>query len=131
MAKLNDTTREVLSKKSFVHLSTIMPDGSPQASPVWIDLDGDRIVVNSAEGRVKDKNMRRDPRVALSAVDPDNPYRAVMLRGRVVEVTTAGADDHIDKMAKKYMDKDKYPFRQPNEVRVLYYIEIDKQSTMG
>ena len=131
MAKSLDKIRDIFSKKAFVHLSTLMPDGSPQASPVWIDLDGDRIVVNSAAGRVKDKNMRRDPRVAISVVDPENPYRAVMIRGQVVEITSDGAEDHIDSMAKKYMGQDKYPFRQPGEKRVLYYIEVEKLSTMG
>jgi PPOX class probable F420-dependent enzyme len=123
MAKLSDAWKAALKKPIFVHLTTVMPDGSPQASPVWIDLDGDAILVNSAQGRVKDKNMRRDPRVALSALDPDNPYTPLMLRGKVVEITSKGADAHIDSMAKKYLGKDTYPFRQPGEVRVLYRIE--------
>lgn len=126
MAKLSDAWKAALKKPIFVHLTTVMPDGSPQASPVWIDLDGDAILVNSAQGRVKDKNMRRDPRVALSAVDPDNPYTPLMLRGKVVEITSKGADAHIDSMAKKYLGKDTYPFRQPGEVRVLYRIEALK-----
>jgi PPOX class probable F420-dependent enzyme len=126
MAKLSDAWKAALKKPIFVHLTTVMPDGSPQASPVWIDLDGDAILVNSAQGRVKDKNMRRDPRVALSALDPDNPYTPLMLRGKVVEITSKGADAHIDSMAKKYLGKDTYPFRQPGEVRVLYRIEALK-----
>jgi PPOX class probable F420-dependent enzyme len=130
MAKLSDPWKAALKKPIFVHLTTVMPDGSPQASPVWIDLDGDAILVNSAQGRVKDKNMRRDPRVALSAVDPDNPYTPLMLRGKVVEITSKGADAHIDSMAKKYLGKDTYPFRQPGEVRVLYRIEALKSGGM-
>ena len=122
---------DILEKKAFAHLATLMPDGSPQVSPVWIDRDGDVLLINSAEGRVKDKNMRRDTRVAVSITDPDNPYRALMIRGRIREVTKAGADDHIDRMAMKYLGQDKYPFRQPGEVRVLYYIEPDSVSAMG
>jgi PPOX class probable F420-dependent enzyme len=131
MRALPDKVKRVLGKKVFVHLATLMPDGSPQVSPVWVDVDGNTIVVNSAEGRLKDKNIKKDKRVALSLTDPDNPYESITIRGRVAEVTTAGADQHIDKMAKKYLGKDKYPFRQPGEVRVLYRIEPEKVSAMG
>lgn len=125
MAKLSDSIKAAFQKPIFVHLATLMPDGSPQASPVWVDIDGDAVLINSAQGRVKDKNMRRDARVAISAVDPDNAYQPIMLRGKIVEITTEGADAHIDKMAKKYLNKDKYPFRRPGEVRVIYRIEVD------
>ena len=108
-----------------------MPDGSPQVTPVWIDFDGKHVVVNSAKGRVKDRNMRRDPRVSMALIDPDNPYRHLQVQGRVVEITENGADQHIDKMAKKYLGQDKYPFRQPGEVRVLYKIEPDRTIAMG
>ncbi len=126
-----ESYRDILSGKSFAHLSTIMEDGSPQASPVWIDMQGDNLLVNSAAGRLKDRNMRRDPNVALSITDPDNPYRCLMIRGRVVEVTTEGADAHIDAMARKYMGVEAYPFRKPGEERVLYVIETVSVSTMG
>lgn len=131
MAQIPEKYRDIFTRKSFVHLATLMPDGSPQVSPVWVDLDGDHILINSAEGRLKDKNIRRDSRVALSVTDPDNPYRHVAIRGKVVDITTEGADEHIDRMAKKYMDKDKYPFRSPDEVRVLYRIEAEKIGSMG
>jgi len=123
MAKLSDEWKAILSQPVLVHVATIMPDGSPQVSPVWVDLDGDRILINSAKDRVKDKNLRRDPSVALSATAPDNPYNALMIRGKVSKITSDGADEHIDKLAKKYLGKDKYPFRQPGEVRVIYVIE--------
>ena len=123
--------RDLFSKKTFANLATLMPDGRPQVTPVWCDIDGYFVVVNSAKGRRKDKNMRRDPRVALSLLDPDNPYRYLEVRGRVVEVTQEGAADHIDKMAKKYLDKDKYPFARPGEFRVLYKIKPEGYSTMG
>jgi len=129
--KLSQKSKDIFQKKAFVHLATCMPDGNPQVSPVWVDLDGDQIVVNSAKGRVKDKNMRRDPRVALSVVDPDNTYSAVMVQGRVVKITEEGADEHIDKMAKKYLGMDQYPNRMPGEVRVLYYIEPERIATMN
>ncbi len=121
--RLPEKAKEILSKQTFVHLATLMPDGSPQVTPVWVDYEGDRLVVNTAEGRVKPRNMRDDPRVALSATDPDNPYEAVIVRGRVSELTHEGADEHIDAMAKKYLGEDEYPFRQPGEQRVKVYIE--------
>jgi PPOX class probable F420-dependent enzyme len=131
MAKIPDRIRDIFPKLSFAHLATLMPDGSPQVSPVWLDVEGDQIIINTAQGRVKDRNMQRDPRVALSVTDPDNPYRSLMIRGRIVDITTEGADDHIDRMAKKYLNKDKYPFRAPGEVRVLYRLEPDQVSVMG
>jgi PPOX class probable F420-dependent enzyme len=131
MAKIPEAFRDILDKKTLVHLATTGKDGSPQVSPVWIDREGDLLVVNSARGRVKDRNMRNHARVALSATDPENPYRALMIQGRVVKITEDGADFHIDKMAKKYLGKDKYPFRSPTEVRVKYYIEPTKVATMG
>ena len=110
---------DLFQKKAFASLATLMPDGSPQVTPVWCDFDGKHVIVNSAQGRRKDRNMRRDPRVSLSLVDPDNPYRYVEIRGRVVEITTDGASDHIDRMAKKYLGLDQYPHKKPGEVRVI------------
>jgi len=126
-----DKFRDLFQKRAFANLATIMPDGRPQVTPVWVDYDGSRILVNTAKGRVKDKNMRRDPRVSVAISDPDNPYRYLEVRGKVSEVTENGADAHIDKMAKKYLDKDKYPFRQPGEVRVIFKITPEKTSSNG
>jgi PPOX class probable F420-dependent enzyme len=123
--------RDLFNKKAFASLTTIMPDGSPQTTPVWCDSDGEHVIFNSAKGRQKDRNVRRDPRVAMAIIDPDNPYRYLEIRGKVVEITEQGADAHIDKMAKKYLDKDKYPFRQPGEVRVMYKIRPEHTTTMG
>lgn len=122
---------DLLQKKAFANLATLMQDGSPQVTPVWFDYDGKHVRVNSALGRVKDKNMRRDPRVSLAIQDPDNPYRYVEVRGKVVEITQNGADDHINSLAQKYLGKSPYPYRQPGEVRVLYKIQPDKFSSMG
>ena len=130
-AVIPENFRDLFEKKAFASLGTLMPDGKPQVTPVWVDFDGTHVVVNSAKGRVKDRNMRRDPRVSMALIDPDNPYRYLQLQGRVVEITENGADQHIDKMAKKYLGKDKYPNRQPGEVRVMYKIEPDRASTMG
>jgi len=120
--------KDLFQKKAFCNLATLMPDGRPQVSPVWCDLDGSTIRINSAKGRVKDKNMRRNKKVALSIFDPDNPYRHLAIQGEVVEITEQGADAHIDALAKKYLGKDKYPFRQPGEVRVIYKIRPDHVS---
>lgn len=129
MKQIPDAWKAVLDKPVLVHVATLMPDGSPQSTPVWVDLQGDSIVINSAQGRLKDKNIRRDPRVAVSVTDPEQPYKMLSVRGRVTEITTQGADEHIDKLAKKYLGKDTYPFRQPGEVRVIYRIE--PEAVMG
>lgn len=118
-------------KPAFANLATLNDDGSPQVTPVWVDFDGTNLIVNTAKGRVKAKNLARSPRVALSIADPQNPYRYLGIQGRVIEMTESGADAHIDKMAKKYMGKDKYPGRAPGEVRVLVKIAPEKVHTMG
>jgi PPOX class probable F420-dependent enzyme len=122
---------DLFKKKAFANLATLMPDGRPQVTPVWCDFDGQYVLVNSARGRQKDRNMRRDPRVSLAISDPDNPYRYIEIRGRVAEITERGADEHIDRMARKYLGQDKYPNRQPGEVRVLYRIRPESFSSMG
>ena len=123
--------RDLFTKRAFASLATLMPDGSPQVTPVWVDLDGNHVIVNSAKGRQKDKNIRRDTRVALAVIDPENPYRYLEIRGPVVEITEQGADAHIDKMAKKYLGADKYPYRQPTEERVMYKIQPEHVNVMG
>jgi PPOX class probable F420-dependent enzyme len=123
--------RDLFTKRAFASLATLMPDGSSQVTPVWVDLEGDLVLVNTARGRQKDKNMRRDPRVAMAIIDPENPYRYLEIRGRVAEITEEGADAHIDKMAKKYLGADKYPYRQPSETRVIFKIQPERVNTMG
>jgi PPOX class probable F420-dependent enzyme len=131
MAAIPDQYKDLLEKKAFAHLGTLMKDGSPQVTPVWFDHDGTHIRVNSAKGRWKDKNMRTRPQVALSILDPDNPYRYMQIRGKVVDVTETGADEHINSLAKKYLGQDKYPFRQPGEERVIYKVSVERVTTMG
>ncbi len=122
---------DLFQKPTFAHLATLMPDGRPQVTPVWCDFDGQYVMVNTAAGRQKDKNLQRDARVALSIQDPANPYRYLEVRGRVAERTLTGADEHIDRMAKKYLGKDSYPFRRPGEVRVLYKVAPEHVTSMS
>ncbi|CAN7260416.1 PPOX class F420-dependent oxidoreductase [Phenylobacterium sp. LjRoot219] len=129
MASIQDYSDLLQEKRTFAHLATTMPDGAPQVTPVWIDYRDGRVLVNTAKGRVKTRNMHLGSPVALSITDPDNPYRYVQVRGVVSKIHDEGADAHIDFLAKKYLDKDKYPFRQPGEERVIY--EIEPQRVQG
>jgi len=132
MVELPELARKLLAEgKNFGFVATLMSDGSPQVSAVWVDTDGRHVIFNTAEGRVKSKNLRRDPRVAVSITNSANPYQEVLIRGRVVEMTHEGADAHIDKLAKKYLGMDKYPYRQPGEQRVMVKIAPEHVSTMG
>lgn len=126
MAQIQDYADLLQQKKAFAHLATNMPDGTPQSTPVWVDYRDGRVLVNTAKGRVKARNMHQGSPVAISITDPDNPYRYVQVRGVVSKVHDQGADEHIDFLAKKYLGKDKYPFRQPGEERVIYEIEPTK-----
>jgi PPOX class probable F420-dependent enzyme len=127
-----DKFRDLMTqKKAFAHLATVMPDGSPQVTPVWFDYADGKVRVNTARGRVKDKNMTQNARVALSIIDPDNPYAHVAIRGRIARISEDGADAHIDSLAQKYLGQPKYPFRQPGETRVIYEIEPLSVSAMG
>lgn len=121
--KLTSTAIKLLEGKNFAFLATILPDGAPHVAPVWIDHDGDLIIVNTAIGRVKQKNMERDRRVALSIAGQDNPYEKVVIRGKVTMQTTEGAEQHIDKMAKKYTGASRYQKSGPNERRIIVKIE--------
>jgi PPOX class probable F420-dependent enzyme len=130
-ATIPESHKDLFNKPAFANLATLNADGSPQVTPVWVDWDGTNLLVNTARGRVKDRNLTRDGRVALSIADPANPYRYLGIQGHVTGMTEKGADAHIDKMAKKYMGKDTYPFRTPTEVRVIATIVPDKVHVMG
>ncbi len=121
MTKDLSVLKEISTKKTFAHVATLMKDGSPQVSPVWIDWEEETgfLVFNTAKKRQKEKNLNRDQRLAISMSDPDNPYHYVGIRGEVVEITELDADTHINKLAKKYLGVDEYPYRQPGEVRVV------------
>lgn len=132
MARIPENYLDLLEqKKAFADLATVMPDGSPQVTPVWFDYKGGIIRVNSAKGRTKARNMKEGALVALSITDPDNPYRYLQVRGKVTRVTEEGASAHIDSLAKKYIDKDKYPWSRPGEVRVTFEITPQSVQTMG
>jgi PPOX class probable F420-dependent enzyme len=124
--ELPDTLTALLDGPNFATLVTLMPDGSPHASTMWVDRDGDRIRFNTAEGRVKPRNMDRDPRVAVSIFAADDPYQAFSIRGRVVEKRLEGADEHIDALAAKYLGVEEYPYRVPGQVRITYLVEVDR-----
>ena len=117
--EIDDSIIQLLTGKNFAFVATLMKDGSPQITPIWIDFEGDTILINTAEGRTKQKNVSRDQRVAISIVDQNNPYNMVTIRGKVTEQTSKGADEHIDRLAKRYLGVDKYPFRSPTEKRVI------------
>ena len=132
MARIPDNYLDLLNqKKAFANLATMMADGSPQVTPVWFDYSDGKIRVNTAKGRVKSRTLKPGAPVALAIMDPDNAYRYVQIRGRVARAVQAGADAHIDSLAKKYLGKDTYPFRQPGEVRVTYEIEPISVSGMS
>ena len=132
MINYPDAYLDLLSneKRAFAYLATLMADGGPQVTPVWFNTEGDYILVNSSAGRVKDRNMRRRPRVALVITDPQNPYRYALVRGRVVEVTEEGARAHIDALAKKYKGQDKFS-GPPDQVRVIYKILPERVHAQG
>jgi PPOX class probable F420-dependent enzyme len=131
MTSIPSSHRELFDKKAFAHLATVGADGAPQVTPVWVDYDGTHVRFNTARGRVKTRNLERNPRVALSIQDPDNPYRYVQVRGRVSEMTETGADAHIDALAKKYLGQDRYPHRRPGEVRVTVKVAPEAVQSMG
>jgi PPOX class probable F420-dependent enzyme len=126
MAAIPDEAKHLFENKDFAHVATLNADGSPQNSAVWIGLDGDLVTFNTAEGRLKTKNVARDGRVAISVVNQENPYENLIIQGKVVDLAHDGADDDIDALAKRYLDADSYPFRQDGEVRVIVKIEPEK-----
>ena len=126
MAAIPDEAKHLFENKDFAHVATLNADGSPQNSAVWIALDGDLITFNTEATRLKARNLARDPRVAVSIADQENPYENLIVQGKVVEMTEDGADADIDALAKRYLDADSYPFRQEGETRVIVKIEPEK-----
>ena len=131
MASIPEKFLDLLGdKKAFAHIATVMPDGSPQVTPVWFDFTGGKIRINTARGRVKHRNLKVGSKVALAIQDPDNAYRYIQIRGPVTKISEGGADAHIDSLAQKYLGRD-YPFRREGEVRVMYEIEPASAQVMG
>jgi PPOX class probable F420-dependent enzyme len=131
MSTIPESYRTLFTKKAFAHLATVGRDSAPQVTPVWCDFDGTHVLIFTARVSVKERNLQQNPRVALSVMDPDNPYRYVQIRGRVVEMTEQGADAHIDALAKKYLGQDRYPNRRPGEVRIMVKIAPEHVQGMG
>jgi PPOX class probable F420-dependent enzyme len=128
------TIAKLFEGKNFAFLATLMKDGSPQVTPTWVDIDksDSTVLVNTAKGRTKHRNVSTDPRVAVSVIDFSNPYRMVAIRGKVIEqINGKEADQHIDKLAKKYLGEDKYPRRRPGEERILLKIKPEHVAQMG
>jgi PPOX class probable F420-dependent enzyme len=125
-----ESYRDIFEKRAFAHVATVDADGEPQVTPVWVDYDGTHILINSARGRKKDRNLRERPQVAVSIQDPDNPYRYIGLQGRVAEITEEGAEEMMHRFAKKYFDRDRYALAE-DEVRVIYRIEPQRVWVMG
>lgn len=125
-ATLTDAAKALLAEPVIADLATISPDGSPHVTPVWIDVEGDNLVVNTADGRAKAANLRQRPKVAVSVVDPHDPYRVLAVQGVVSEITDQGADAHIDRLAHKYLGVDTYPMRKPGERRLKVFIKPER-----
>lgn len=132
MTNLTDAQKKFLEGKNFAYVATLNKNGSPQVTPTWVDTDGVHVLINVTPTRIKAKNVRRDPRVAVAIADHGNPYTMITIQGRVVEqIIGKEAEDHIDKMAKKYIGQDRYPYRQPDEQRLLLKIEPERIAQWG
>jgi PPOX class probable F420-dependent enzyme len=132
MVEIPQAFRDLLDgKKAFANVATVLSDGSPQVTPVWFDTAGGKLRINTAKGRVKSRTMKEGAKVAMAIMDPDNPYRYIQIRGTVTRATEEGADAHIDKLAKKYLGQDKYPYRQPGEQRIMFEITPEAVQTMA
>jgi PPOX class probable F420-dependent enzyme len=128
---LSEKARALIARPVLASLATLNPDGSPQITPLWVDLDGDDVVFNTAQGRKKARNLERDARVAVTVIDPDDQYNVVAFQGTVSDVATAGADAHIDALAKKYLGVDTYPMRREGEVRIRVTVRTDHIAMQG
>ncbi len=119
---MDDKIIKLFEEPNLVFIATVMKDGSPQLSPVWADFEDEHVLVNTAEGRIKHKNVLRDPRVAISVVNQNNPLDMTTIRGKVVDIIPDYEYKHANKLTKKYMGKEKYPFKQPGEKRIIFKI---------
>lgn len=130
-ARIPEAFLDLFTKPVLAHLATLMPNGSPQVTPVWIDFDGEHILVNTAEGRQKDRNLAARPAVALSMVDPDDQFRYLEVRGRVVERTRDGAIEHVDRLAQRYLGVERYPRHGQTAPRIILKIALDHVVAQG
>jgi PPOX class probable F420-dependent enzyme len=128
--KLPQSVKKLLQDKAYGHVVTLNAQGRPQLTMVWVDVEGDEVLFNTAEGRKKPQNLRRDPRVIVSVQAHDDPQTYAVFHGKA-RITETGADDHIDKLAKRFLNADKYPFRQPGEKRLIVRISVDRIGGFG
>jgi len=128
---LSPKARALIARPVLASLATLNADGSPQITPLWIDLDGDDVVFNTSQSRKKARNLERDGRVAVTVIDPDDPYNVVAFRGTVTEITTDGADAQIDAMAKKYLAVDSFPGRREGDARIRIIVRTDHITMQG
>jgi PPOX class probable F420-dependent enzyme len=126
MAAIEGRARELIEDKNYATVSTLNADGSIHSVPVWVDVKDGKVAVNTAKGRIWQRNLERDPRITISVLNLENPYEYVTVRGRAAQATQDGADDFIDALAKKYLGVDEYPYRSDSEVRVTVSVEADK-----
>ena len=126
MVALPDSVKKLIEAKTFANVATLMRDGTPNVTPTWVDHDGDLVIINTYEGSQKHRNAQRNPKVGLDVFDPANPFNISIIRGRVKEITLEGAEEHIDRMAKKYTGQDRYSRRQPGMRRILLKIEATR-----
>ena len=132
MEPIPEEYRDLFERKAFANFATVMPDGTPQVTPVWVGYDGTHLLINTAKGRQKERNVRRNPKVGLSILDPDDPYRFVSVRGEVEDVTEEGAVDHINELTERYMDREEYPnLGEEGGPRVVVRIRPDRVVTGG
>jgi PPOX class probable F420-dependent enzyme len=128
---LSEKARALIARPVLASLATLNPDGSPQITPLWVDLDGDDVVFNTSQSRKKARNLERDGRVAVTVIDPDDAYNVVAFRGHVTEITTDGADAHVDAMAKKYLGVDSFPGRREGDARIRIIVRVDHIAMQG
>jgi PPOX class probable F420-dependent enzyme len=129
--QLTSAVQQLLKEASYGQIATLTPDGAPHVTQVWLDTDGEHVLVNTVATHAKVKNVRHDPRVAINVHDPTNPWRVANIRGKVVELTTDGADQHIDALARKYMGADRYPFHRADQQRIVLKIQPERIRSIG
>ena len=127
---LPQSVKKIMEDKAYGHVITLGAGGKPQVTMVWMDVDGDDVLFNTAEGRVKPKNLRGDPRIVISVQDRNDPQSHMVFHGKAT-VTEAGADDHIDKLAKRFLGVDKYPFRRAGEKRLIVRVKVERIGGYG
>lgn len=125
-AQLSEAALKLIKDKNFAFIGTLMSDGSPQVTPVWVEYDGQHIILNSEVKRAKVRNLKRDPRISISIANMQNPYEYVEIRGKVVDMTTQGASEGIDMLAKKYLGQDKYPYNKEGDERIIIKVAPEK-----